>query len=120
MVNKLMDHTKTDHRKDLLDALEQNRKEFADILAELEKEIAKAPEGRLRISRRRKSIHYYQIKKGGNSHGTYLKKENSDIVAALAQKSYDLQIIRLLRQELEMIDGFEQKRLFEKMDAVYP
>ena len=37
MVNKLMDHTKTDHRKDLLDALEQNRKEFADILAELEK-----------------------------------------------------------------------------------
>lgn len=116
---KTFENTKTDHRKELLEALEQNRKEFADILAELEKEIAKAPEGRLAINRRGKYVHYYHLKKGDNHHGTYLKKDEADLAAALAQKSYDLQIVKLLRQEMRMMEAFDQKSLFEKMDAVY-
>ena len=116
---KPLSHTKTDHRKELLEALEQNRKEFAAILAELEREIAKAPEGRLSIKRRGKYVHYYKLKKGDDHHGTYLKKEEADLAVALAQKSYDLQIVKLLRQEMKMMESFDQKSLFEKMDAVY-
>lgn len=119
MDSKTLRDTKLDHRLELLVALDQNRKEYASILAVLEKEIAKAPEGRLRISCEGKKPHYYHVKDGNNPRGIYLKKERADFAAALAQKSYDSQIIKLLRQELEMLDGFDQKRLFEKMDAVY-
>lgn len=108
-----------DNRRSLQEAIEQNQEEITRIIKEREKSLESAPEGRLRISRRKKGVQFYQIKEKNMRHGKYLKKEDANIAVALAQKSYDEQAVVLLKKILKEMKGVETKNLFVQVDQLY-
>ncbi len=108
-----------DNRRILKEAMDHNREEITGIIRERELSLSKAPKGRLRISRRGKNIQYYQIEENGMRHGRYLKKEEANVAAALAQKSYDIQAVELLKQVLKEINGIDTQKLFDQVDQLY-
>lgn len=87
------------------------------IAEEKRRSLQKAPEGYLLIRNKENRFQYYHVKEGKN--GKYLRKKQENIAKALAQKSYDERILKLVEQELEQIEAFEKKDLFTEMDGIY-
>lgn len=87
------------------------------IAEEKRRSLQKAPDGYLLIRNKENKFQYYHVKEGKN--GKYLRKKQENIAKALAQKSYDERILKLVEQELEQIEAFEKKDLFTEMDGIY-
>ncbi len=63
-----------------------------------------APEGRLRIQNRSDKSIFYHITQTGDTRGTYIHSNNSNLTALLAQKDYAKQFINEAQQELNIIN----------------
>ena len=68
-------------------------------------------QGRLRIGYTGRFPKYYHIKKTGDKQGKYIRKKESALINALAQKGYDENIIILAQEELKVL---------KKMISIYP
>ena len=108
-----------DNRIILQKAIDQNLEEITRIIEEKEVSLSKAPEGNLRINRRGKIVQYYQVKDNSRRHGKYLKKEDANIAAALAQKAYDMQVVEMLKTFLKEMNGVEAQKFFCQVDQLY-
>ena len=91
----------------LLNDLEKTKKELNGKILELGKAVASAPEGTLIIEKRRGYTEYYQ--RLSNSPDTpvrkkYITRENLWLVRALAQKDYDIRLLKVLKARLEKIN----------------
>ncbi len=63
-----------------------------------------APEGNLRITSSGTTVQYMQCtdkNKKSKTQGTYIKKENKNLILSLAQKGYDQKIKRLVDKRLK-------------------
>lgn len=77
------------------------------------KRLDAAPEGSLNIKKKNKSVQYYQhIKIDNEFKNRYIKKDNYEFAARLAQKYYDKKILRLIN---DMIRDYNRS-LYNKSD----
>ena len=86
----------------LLNKLQQRRNELKKIIRKTEASVKRAPDGILKYGRRKNTLDYYW-KAPGAVRYRYIPKKNRKFAAALAQKSYDEKVLRLARQEEELI-----------------
>ena len=70
------------------------------IIYEKRENLLDIPKGNLRISVKRGHPHYYQSKTKGDTKGKYIKNDNIELARALAQKDYDLRVIKAAEREL--------------------
>ena len=94
-------------RKDVVNFLDQlfaRKAELTRIKSMLEKDIAGAPEGNLRISHSNKCAQYYWKKAPGNGPGKYICKKDYALAKALAQKTYEIATQNAVEKELKAID----------------
>lgn len=91
-------------------ALTKKSNELKAIIHKTEQSLQNAPEGSLRIDAGKKNPQYYVLnhdrRDGRHRTGTYLKKENQDLAAALAQKGYDRSVINAANTQEELIGEF--------------
>ena len=86
----------------LLDKLRKRRNELRKIIKKAEASVKRAPDGILKYARRKNTFEYYW--KGPRAgRYSYIPKKNRNFAAALAQKGYDEKVLRLARQEEELI-----------------
>ena len=71
---------------------EQERLE--QILEKAKVRLKDAPQGKLRLSSCRENVQYYHCTQGARKNGSYIPKEQMELIRRLAQKSYDEKIIR--------------------------
>lgn len=77
--------------------------------------IQEAPQGALRISKKKNGMEYY-LKRGDLSgdNGKYIKKKDIEIACKLAQKDYDTQILKLAEERIIVINQFIE--IYDKTD----
>ena len=103
----------------IIEALIARRTGIEEELARLEKDLKSAPEGRLRICRKRLRRQYNQCICSVDRKGKYIPNANIDLVKALAQKDYDRKLMTSLRSEHNAICEFLQNFHPEQVDEIF-
>ena len=81
--------------------VERRKFELNKVISKTEKQLKRAPAGRLRVSGGK----FYQLTQKGDTSGKYIPKDKVRLISALAQKDYDMQVLALARRELESLDS---------------
>ena len=106
--------------------LKQEVRQLQKILADAQKRLANAPEGMLRVKKKRKGAEYYYKAKDDRSsiNGRYMKKNEFNLAKALAQRDYDLRVVKRAEERIRSIYRFlEQydktclKKLYRETNA---
>ena len=97
-----------------------------NIIIDAEKRLKHAPEGALRVANKKNKVEYYykeEMDKGKN--GRYMKKSESFLAKRIAQRDYDMQLIKNARERKYAIDKFLQryqktdlKELYKRMEFI--
>lgn len=109
--------------------LKEELYELKELTAKAKKRLEKAPEGQLRV-RKRKNVEefYYRNGRNGNErerreNGRYLKKDEIGMASRLAQRDYDVCFIRKAEERIKAMDRFLKlydktslKKLYQKIN----
>lgn len=95
--------------------------ELEKIICHTRNRVQRAPQGTLRISKKNTGIEYYSrsAKSGGN--GKYIRKKDVEMAHKLAQKDYDIQLLKIaeerlraIRHFLEVYDKTDLRKIYQK------
>lgn len=84
--------------------------------------LAAAPAGRLRIMKKRGGVEYYYKSKGSgnaNSNGRYLKKSEANLAQEIAQRDYDIRMVKNAEERIKAIDTFLEKYKKTSLGGLY-
>lgn len=85
------------------------------IVKQASERVRNAPKGSLRISNNRGRVEYYYKSKGIRSgNGKYIKKKDYELAQKLAQRDYDIQVIKKGQERIKEIKRFIDT--YEKTD----
>lgn len=97
-----------------------DEKEYLEkIIINAEKRISKAPEGTLRISSHNGGIQFYNRLDPSDPSGKYIPSSKKKTAYALAQKKYDLHLIKTANEQLKAINSFLSKYDADALENVY-
>lgn len=91
--------------KDLL----QRLKDLKQLIQEIQKRVQTAPQGHLKVCKNAGYTEFYFIKEQGQSKGVYIPNKKRDFAAQLAQKDYDLKLIKVLEKEICVLENYLKK-----------
>ena len=97
----------------LKELLLKEQERLEQILKKTKDRLGDAPQGTLRLSSCRENVQYYHCTQGDRKNGTYIPKEQMDLIRRLAQKSYDEKIISLADKRLSRV-----RRLAKDYDEI--
>ncbi len=98
----------------------QRKRQLKTDIAREKKSLKDVLRGHLKLSKSHGVNQFYWItQEGGKIEKTYLAKENEEIIRALAQKSYDIQVLKLAEQELHAWEVWESLMPDMTEDEVY-
>lgn len=90
-------------------------KKLKNIISEAEKRLKHAPEGHLRVANKDKKIeYYYKTERDKGKNGKYLKKREIELAKGIAQRDYDVVLLRKALERTYVIEKFLQR--YEKTD----
>ena len=84
--------------------LKEKAKQMNRLILEVEKSLKKAPKGSLVLSKSNGVTQYYHKTESAQKKGKYISSKNKKIIAALAQKDYDLRFLELIKKQKKQID----------------
>lgn len=70
------------------DELDKRDRYLEGLISDMQKEVAGAPEGRLRGAKHGSKMQYFNRKKPSDTNGEYIRQDNVELVTKLAQKGY--------------------------------
>lgn len=92
--------------------LKEEQKHLEKIIEKTESCLKDAPEGRINISESHNVTQFFHYQVGcKNSKGTYINRENEELISALVQKSYNTAVLKKVRIRAKKI-----KRLIQDYD----
>ncbi len=105
----------------LKELLQIEERRLTNVKKIVESSLLNAPEGSLRVTTSGKSRQYLQYVKdaGGKQMTSYIKKENMNLVKALAQKGYDIKLQRLVNHRLSQVERLCREYEEGEIDAIY-
>ena len=95
---------------------EQRRLE--NIVQQVNERLKNAPEGSLRLSKTQNYSQYYHCTEE-NKRGSYISKENEELVQKLAQKSYDEKVLRCVEKRLSQIKKLTKDYKDNEIEEIY-
>ncbi len=90
---------------DFVNQLKQRQTVLLNEIKKRQERLKNAPDGELYILRKKDSCQYYKREKS-QKRGTYIKKEDKDLILALAQKKYNKTFIKKAQKEIKHIKRF--------------
>ena len=94
--------------------LKEEANDLEEIINRAHVRMKKAPQGNLRISGKKRGTEYYLKKDGEKGNGRYISKKYISMIEKLAQKDYDVQLIKLAEERLKIIRNFLKR--YEETD----
>lgn len=95
------------------------------LLVQVERDLQNVPEGHLRIAHKGNVPQFYYCTRESRAQypsGRYISKENRDLAERLAQRDYNLQVQRVLKEQLHLLatlqDKFDSKKIFSCYDQL--
>ncbi len=79
------------------------------IITKITFELPGLPEGNLRIQKNKDSVQYFHVKEKNDNHGNYIKTENKEFAAELAQKTYYEKLLKKAKTEHDAISDYLKK-----------
>lgn len=67
------------------------------------------PPGRLKITHKHGRPEFYHITERGSSRGCYIPVAQREFAAQLAQRDYDLKVIKLIKREIDVLENYLQQ-----------
>ncbi len=98
--------------------MKKEKQRLEDILAEVGISLSSAPEGSLRISKNGNNGKYYHVLKE-HERGRYLRRDETELVRALAQKDYDQRIQKAAQGQLHMIEKLNRSFTENDLGEIY-
>jgi len=95
--------------KVLLMFLNMRLRELKNAEKTARQQLVDSPEGRLRVSNQKGFLRFYHVSEKSDHSGTYIKNEDRQLARALAQKDYNTQLIKSIKQEENAIKAFLEK-----------
>jgi len=93
--------------------------EYYEMIFRMSKERQiDVPKGTLRVSKSHNRNQYYCYT-GDKKRGTYIPRENEELVRRLAQKSYDEKVIRLTEKRVKQIKSLLKSFEEDEIDKIY-
>lgn len=90
--------------------LREEKEMLEKIIKEARKRFRTAPEGHLRIvEKRNKPEYYYKSADSERSNGRYMKKNETELAQKIAQKDYDIRMIKNAEERVNAISRFLEK-----------
>lgn len=90
----------------LQDELLIRKASLEKALLAAKKVLDHAPDGKLRISRKKTGVQFYHVKNPKDTHGRYIRKEQIDLVKRLAAKSYASRLKQRATRELRVLNEY--------------
>ena len=90
----------------LQDELLIRKASLEKALLAAKKVLDHAPDGKLRISRKKTGVQFYHVKNPKDTRGRYIKKEQIDLVKRLAAKGYASRLKRRATRELRVLTEY--------------
>ena len=90
--------------------LREEMKQLETIVEEAEKRLKNAPKGHLRITKKRDSVeYYYKDECSKNNNGRYMRKNETNIAQRIAQRDYDICMVKNMTERIKAIERFLDK-----------
>lgn len=80
--------------------------ELEEIIKKVSDRLPEAPSGTLRIGKSNNKVQYYHRDGGRGDNGKYIPLSRKNLVCALAQKSYDEELLKVAKSEYELLQNF--------------
>lgn len=84
----------------------ERKQTLEKLIDEVSRSLSLAPEGTLRVSNSNGRIQYYRRTDSDPGGGVYIRKQDRDLAGALAQKDYDIELLRRMQSEKSVINEF--------------
>lgn len=91
---------------EIINGLLHQKNEISKAISEIKARMKNTPEGILRIAKKGGKYQYYQRKTQDDSKGTFIRRKDDSLAAALAQKDYDAKLLKALTEQQSAIDNF--------------
>ncbi len=82
------------------------KRELEDLIKEKKKALSRAPEGYLRVLDRKTYAEYYWRRTPDDMNGAFIPKREWETAHDLAQKDYDIRILKRAERELKLVDKY--------------
>ena len=109
----------TMHSEQQKQEIESRKSELRQAIREKKQALQRAPEGRLRISAQGETPRFYHVVETGDHTGRYISVKEQPLARKLAQKAYDLEVLRLAQEELDALEQWERRTPARVMEEVY-
>ena len=86
--------------------LEKRLSELQKLLTKKMKSYEKRPQGRIRISQKGGHPEFYLVTETGSLRGKYLPRSQKTLARQLAQKDYDVRLIKQLQKEIDTLQNY--------------
>ena len=103
----------------LINELRLSKNNTKRIVETLRRRISTAPEGTLRISAKYNKTYYYRRTNQDSVKYIYLPKEDLTIAKKLAQKDYDIRLLKVMEEQLKALERFLKEYDPEAPKKVY-
>lgn len=77
---------------------------FKQTIQEKQDALGTAPTGHLRVSKHRETFQYYLVTQKGDTHGKYIPQSKSKLIASLAQRDYDSDVLKVLHKQANALE----------------
>ncbi len=99
--------------------LEEEAQNLKKIVKDAKKRLCGAPQGHLRIVKKREGIEFYYKEDKGQRNGRYMRKHEHEMARAIAQRDYDTQLVRRGEARINAIDTFLKKYNKTSLHDIY-
>ena len=100
--------------------LSEERKQLEKILAEAQKRLKTAPNGNLRIVKKRGGAeYYYKNDNVSQRNGRYMKKKEEGLARRIAQRDYDISLVKNAEERVKAISVFLSKYEKTSLKQIY-
>lgn len=103
--------------------LREERKQIENVAEKAKIRLKTAPEGFLRIARKRRSVEYYYKSPNRNDrssdNGKYIKKRELELARRIAQRDYDASVVKYATARIKAMDTFLEEYEKTSLKRIY-
>ena len=101
------------------EVIERRKHYLIQVKNQIERSKKKKVQGKLRVCSRGNSFQYYLRDKPTDFNGSYISKENIQIAKDIAQQDYNEQSLKVLQEEVNVLNRFLQTYPVETIENLY-
>lgn len=105
--------------KTIQNILEEEVQFLRKKVKDAKKRLVNAPKGHLRIVKKEKTIEFYYRDENMLGNGRYMRKHEMEVAGKIAQRDYDVQLVKIGEERIQAIETFLKKYNKNSLNDIY-